>query len=72
MIGVIDGGGDEAIDPIDSTESGLLNPPCVVESSGVSKNIKLNSECASKRTSVISSVPDAPSSTKLELIFESM
>lgn len=56
----------------DSTEFGLLKAPCVMESSGVSKKFKSNSEWASNLTSVISSVTDVSWSVSaiLELMFD--
>lgn len=68
------GGGVEDIEAMDSTESGSLNP-WFVESSGVSKKFRLNSEWVSKHTSVMSPLIEPLStaeSTKLELMFDSI
>lgn len=59
-LSLIDGGGDD-----DSTEPGSLNIPWVLESSGVSKKFKLNSDPASKLTSFVDWT-----STKLEFIVD--
>lgn len=74
---VIDGGADVGVSGSrgsgvgeDSTELGLLNAACVIESSGVSKKLRSNSECASNLTSVISSTIDASGSIIVELMLD--
>lgn len=57
-------------DDDDSIDLGLLNAVCVMESSGVSKKFKSNSECASNFTSVISSAIDVSVSIIVELMLD--
>lgn len=54
----------------ESTELGLLKAACVIESSGVSKKFKSNSECASNFTSVISSTTVVSGSIIVELMLD--
>lgn len=54
----------------ESTELGLLKAACVIESSGVSKKFKSNSEWASNFTSVISSTVTVSGSTIVELMLD--
>lgn len=69
-VGVIGKCGSGVGDVEESTELGLLNAACVIESSGVSKKFKSNSECASNFTSVISSAIDTSGSTIVELMLD--